>query len=209
MGRYGWLLVAALVAACGDDGGGNTTGDAGNGSGSDSGGGIGDSMGGTLLISGTSCDGPFSFNLGGDERLVFYQQTGQSLVEGFAILDGPIFDTEDQAAWQTYAQTHDVVLVLGFVTEVPLAPAVVTNTFDSFFGGRDVGVVGFHDSLGNPRVEIVAIDTAAMTVQVTFSMPVGGSTTAYPPDFNAFAECETAGHTASGSFTGSYEVYQF
>jgi hypothetical protein len=208
MGRTGCvvaLLGALFLVGCGDDGGGSGGGsDAGNASADAPG-----SGGGTLLISGTDCDGPFSFHLAGDERLVFYRATGQSLVEGFAILDGSLFDIEDEAMWQTYAQSHDVLLVLGFVTEIPLAPAVVTNTFDSFFAARDVGVVGFDDSLGSPRVEIVSIDTSAMTTSVTFDMPVGGSTSAYPPAFDMFTECETAGHTATGSYTGAYEVYDF
>lgn len=199
--------MVGLLAGCGDDAGGGGSNDAGTGS--DSGGGIGDSMGGTLLISGTSCDGSFSFQLGGDERLVFGRNTGDSNIKSFFILDGPLFDTEDEAAWQTYAQSYDVLLAIGISPNVPLAVGTITNIFDPLFAARGVGIVGFDESGGSPIVEITAIDTTAMTASITFTLPVAGSSSLYPPVFASYADCVVAGHTATGSYTGTYQVMDF
>ena len=185
------LAVAPLVG-CGDDDGG------GGGPAIDS------SIGTGAFLTGTSCNGAVNYTLGGDERIVVLANSGGSL-EGFLVLDGQLFDTESDVAWATYAATYDTLMLIAFDNPEPANAHTVTAIFDSVFGGRGVGVMGFVERMMGEQVNIVAYDGTARTIQVTFSLPVFASTSTYPPDFNALTQCNGSA-TVTGGFSGSFEL---
>jgi hypothetical protein len=204
MRRVGVMVVAVLVG-CGDDSGGGNGGD--GGTGSDSGGGSDSSGVGGLLFTGTGCEGALTYTLGGDEKITLYTNAGTGLLRFIFLADGPFFDPEDETAWQTYAATHDTVLAIAFSPAQPLTVHAIDSIFDSFFGGRNLGVVGFAEHQEGEMVNITAIDTTAKTISVTFTLPVWVSTPEYSPPFNALVECrDTTPGSITGGFSGTYEI---
>ncbi len=179
------LAVIAGLGAC--DGGGE-------GGGSD------------LLLSGTVCGDATSYRLTGDERIQVVRAADGGL-EALLVLDGELFDIEDEAAWAQYAAQHDTFLLLAFEDPEPATPHTVTTIFDSLFAGRGVGVLGFVEHGAGERVEITSIDLDAPSIEVELDIPVAGRIRDYPPDLAAFEFCEPT--RVTGSFGGPVEIVTF
>ena len=163
-------------------------------------------LAGRMLLSGTACGAPVSYTLGSDERIVV-NFTHARMIDLVAVLDGEFFSGESELGWQAYAAQHDTFLMLAFDRPEPATPHAVTALFDSIFGGRGTGVLGFVEHGMGEVVDIVAIDTAAKTITVSFTIPIVGHATSYPPDFAAFDRCMTG--SVTGSFSGPYELASF
>ena len=162
--------------------------------------------GGDLLLSGTACGEATSYRLSGDERIVVARDANGSL-DALIVLDGELFGTEDEAAWAQYAAQHDTLLLIAFDDPEPATPHTVTAIFDSLFAGRGVGLLGFVEHGAGERVEITSIDLDEPSIEVEFSIPVGGRIRDYPPDLAAFEEC--APTVVTGSFGGPVELVTF
>lgn len=162
-------------------------------------------VGGTLLT-GTACGTPVSYTLGGDEHIAV-NVTATGAIDLVAVLDGEFFSGDSELGWQAYALDHDTYLMLAFDDPEPATPHEVTAIFDSVFGGRGVGVLGFVEHGTGESVTITAIDTAARIIAVDFAIPIFGRAAAYPPDFTTFDECHSG--TVTGSFSGPYQLASF
>lgn len=163
-------------------------------------------LAGRMLLSGTACGAPVSYTLGSDERIaVNFTPTG--MLDLVAVLDGEFFSGESELGWQAYAAQHDTFLMIAFDNPEPATPHQVTAIFDSIFGGRGAGVLGFVEHAMGEVVDITAIDTAAKTITVDFSIPIVGHATTYPPNFAAFDRCMSG--SVTGSFSGPYELASF
>lgn len=163
-------------------------------------------LAGRTLLTGTACGAPVSYTLGNDERImVNVSSTG--MLDLVAVLDGEFFSGESELGWQAYAAQHDTYLMLAFDDPEPATPHTVTSIFDSVFGGRGAGVIGFVEHGMGERVDIVAIDTAAKTITIDFTIPIFGRSADYPPTFDTFDRCMTG--SVTGSFSGSYELASF
>jgi hypothetical protein len=160
----------------------------------------------SLLLSGTACGMPVSYTLGGDERIaVNFTPAGK--LDLVAVLDGEFFSGDSELGWQTYAPEHDTYLLLAFDDPEPATPHEVTAIFDSLFGGRGAGVLGFVEHGMGESVVITGIDTAAKTIAVEFTLPIYGYAAGYPPNFSTFDECISG--SVTGSFRGTYELASF
>ena len=159
-----------------------------------------------LLLSGTACGDATSYKLSGDERIVVAREPDGSL-DALLVLDGELFDTDDEAAWAQYAVQHDTFLLIAFDDPEPATPHTVTAIFDSLFAGRGAGLLGFVEHGAGERVEIISIDLDEPSIEVEFSIPVFGRTRDYPPRFAAFEECGAG--VVTGSFGGPVELVTF
>ena len=201
MGRSACLAILAALVGCSDDDSGSGGGDAGVRDGSGA---------GKLLLSGTGCEGAVTYTLAGDERIVLYTNATSGLLEALMVLDGPFFDTQSEAAWQSYAAANDTFSLIAFSDPEPVTAHTITMIFDSFFGGRNSGVLAFAEHGAGERVEITLIDTTTQTIEVDFTLPVWGSTPAYPPAFDAIVDCMlTTPGSVTGSISGRYETMSF
>ena len=160
----------------------------------------------TVLFTGTACGAPVSYVLGGDERIVVVRDPSEGLT-ALMLLDGELFDPEDESAWQAYAAANDTLLVLAFVRPQPATPHTVTAIYDSFFAGRGTGLLGFVEEGDGATIDIVALDLTSQTIEVDFTIPIGGLTSAYPPDFTEYDECHLG--VIVGSFGGPFELVDF
>ena len=157
----------------------------------------------TELFTGTACGAPVSYLLGGDERIVVVRDSSEGLT-ALMLLDGELFDPEDERAWQAYAAANDTLLLLAFVRPQPATPHTVTAIYDSFFAGRGTGLLGFVEEGDDATIDIVALDLTSQTIEVDFTIPIGGLTSAYPPDFTEYDECHLG--VIAGSFRWSLRV---
>ena len=157
----------------------------------------------TVLFTGTACGAPVSYLLGGDERIVVVRDSSEGLT-ALMLLDGDLFDPEDERAWQAYAAANDALLVLAFVRPQPATPHTVTAIYDSFFAGRGTGLLGFVEEGDDATIDIVALDLTSQTIEVDFTIPIGGLTSVYPPDFTEYDECHLG--VIVGSFGGPFEL---
>lgn len=161
----------------------------------------------TTLLSGTACGTPVSYTLGGDEHIAV-NFTPAGLLDLVAVLDGDFFAGDSELGWQTYAAAqHDTYLLLAFDAPEPATPHQVTAIFDSLFGGRGTGVLGFVEHGMGENVVITAIDTAAKTIAIEFTLPIHGYAAGYPPNFATFDECISG--SVTGAFSGTYELASF
>lgn len=163
-------------------------------------------LAGRPLLSGTACGAPVSYTLGNDERIMV-NVTPTGMLDLVAVLDGEFFSGESELGWQAYAAEHDTYLMLAFDDPEPATPHQVTAIFDSLFGGRGTGVLGFVEHGMGEIVDIIAIDTTAKTITVDFTLPIFGHATGYPPSFATFDQCMTG--SVTGSFSGPYELASF
>ncbi len=166
----------------------------------------------TELFAGTACGDPVSYTLGGDERIVVARDPSEGLT-ALMLLDGELFDPEDESAWQTYAASNDTLLLLAFVRPQPATPHLVTAIYDSFFAGRGTGVLVFVEEGDDATIDIISLDLTAQTIEVDFRIPIGGMTSAYPPDFTDYDEpgdqspCRSG--VITGGFSGPFELLDF
>lgn len=161
----------------------------------------------TTLLGGTACGTPVSYTLGGDERIAV-NVTPAGLIDLVAVLDGDFFSGDSELGWQTYAAAqHDTYLMLAFDNPEPATPHQITAIFDSVFGGRGTGVLGFVEHGMGESVVITAIDTAAKTIAIEFTLPIYGYAAGYPPNFATFDVCSNG--SVTGAFRGSYQLASF
>jgi hypothetical protein len=159
--------------------------------------------GGTLLLAGTACSTPLEFAT--DAPITVWLNGAGDLV-AVGVFDGQVFDTEDEAAWGSYAQQSDVFLGIYFDDPEPATAHGISAIFDSLFGAAGIGVVGFMEHNMGEHVEISHLDMQAGTIELDLQLPVYGHVDSYPPVFDDFVQCEQG--TLSGQIGGAFAVQQ-
>jgi hypothetical protein len=151
----------------------------------------------SFFLIGTACGASVEHTAAAGTALRVLQRDGALL--GLIVADGALFDFEDTKAWAAYAARSNEFTVFAFDEPAAAEPHTINAIFDSFASGNGLGLIGFVEHGSGESVEIVAIDTVKHTISVSFSIPVYGFASGWPPDLVNFDKCQ------SGEVTGSIE----
>jgi hypothetical protein len=182
------ILIAMCGVGCGDDGATSLV--------------DGGPTAAGLTLAGTACSTPISASIpGGTIHLVL--SSGD--FRGVLVADGTPVDPEDEVAFATYTANHDVYVAFALDEPVALQVGSYDTIFDSFITAKDVGAIGLVEFDSASKLDIVAVDPSAQTIELSFSLPVAGFDDRYPPMFEEFVQCRSG--VVTGTIKGPYLLF--